>query len=319
MKLQQLRYLCEIAKRDLSFSSAAQALHTSQPGISKQMRLLEEELGVDVFVRSGNRIVALTEPGTRIVEIATQVLRQTESIKAAAHEFTHGDGGTLRVAATFTLARYVLPRVLRAFVTRYPRVELKLLNGTSNQICKLVVSGEADIALTTEPTSELPELVLLEYARLPRALFVPRRHPLAKAKSITLKMISAHPLVTLEAGSHGQARTREVFESAGLMPNIVLAGANIDAVKAFVEAGLGIAILPRLAYEARRDAALQALEVDHLFEPHRANVAIRRNGYLRGYAYAFIQMIAPKLDRHALEAPAVSDDVTRSITKRYRP
>jgi LysR family cys regulon transcriptional activator len=301
MKLQQLRYLCEIVKRDLSFSGAADALHTSQPGISKQMRLLEQELGVDVFVRSGNRIVALTEPGSRIAGIAHEVLRQMESIKAAAQEFTQGEGGTLKVAATFTLSRYVLPGALNTFVSRYPKVELKLLNGTSNDICKLVVSGEADLALTTQPAETFPELVLLEYARLPRALFVPRRHALVRAKPITLKALSAYPLVTLEAGSHGQARMRDVFVRAGLTPNIVLAGANIDVVKAFVEAGLGIAVLPRLAYERERDAALQALEVDHLFEPHRANIAVRRNNYLRVYAYAFIQMVAPKLDRRAVE------------------
>jgi LysR family cys regulon transcriptional activator len=306
MKLQQLRYLCEIAKRDLSFSNAADALDTSQPGISKQMRLLEQELGVELFVRTGNRISALTEPGARIVEIAAHVVREVESIKAAAHEFAQGDAGRLSVAATFTLSRYVLPRVLQDFVTRYRQVELKLLHGTSNEICRLAASGEADIAITTQPAGAFPDLVLVEYARLPRALFVPRKHALASVKAITLKTISAYPLVTLDAGSHGQARMREVFVRAGVKPEIVLAGANIDVVKAFVEAGLGIAILPRLAFEPERDSALRALDVDHLFEPHRASIAIRRNKYLRRYAYGFIQMLAPKLDRRALEKAAAA-------------
>src|SRR3954451_4060593 len=153
MKLQQLRYLCEIARRDLSFSSAADALDTSQPGISKQMRLLEQELGVDLLVRSGNRISALTEPGVHIVEIATHVLREVDSIRSAAHEFTQGDAGPLNIAATFTLSRYVLPRVLQGFVARYPGVDVKLLHGTSNEICRMVVAGEAGIALTTDPTN----------------------------------------------------------------------------------------------------------------------------------------------------------------------
>jgi LysR family cys regulon transcriptional activator len=302
MKLQQLRYLCEIVRRDLSFSSAADALHTSQPGISKQMRLLEEELGVDLFVRSGNRILALTEPGRRIADIAMLIVRQTESIKAAASEFLEGGTGALSVAATFTLARYVLPRALQSFVARYPKVELRLLHGTSNEVCRLVASGDADIALTTEPAGSFPDLAMLECARLPRALLVPRKHPLTKAKPITLRAISEYPLVTLEVGSHGQAKMRELFASEGLHPNIVLAGANIDVVKAFVEARLGVAILPRLSYEPERDRALQALDVDHLFEPHRASIAIRRKSYLRRYAYDFVRMVAPDIDARAVES-----------------
>ena len=301
MKLHQLRYLCEIAKRDLSFSNAAESLHTSQPGISKQMRLLEQELGVDLFIRSGNRIIDLTEPGRRIVDIANTVLRQIESIKAAAQEFTGGETGRLHVAATFTLARYVLPRALQHFVAKYPKVELTLLHGSSDQICKLVVSGEADVALVTQPAGDFPDLLLLEYGPLPRALFVPAGHPLTSAKILNLKSISAYPLVTLDAGSHGQARMGELFASHGLQPDIVLSGANIDVVKAFVEAGLGIAILPRLAFEPARDSGLRVLDVDHLFEPHRASIAIRRNNYPRAFVYDLISMLAPKIDRRAIE------------------
>ncbi len=301
MKLHQLRYLCEIARRDLSFSGAAAALHTSQPGISKQIRLLERELGVELFVRSGNRILELTEPGKRIVDIANVVLRQTDNIKATAQEFLEGGTGQLSIAATFTLARYALPGVLRQFVTRYPHVELKLMHGSADEVCSLVMSGEADVALTTRPAAVFAELLMLEYAVLPRALLVSREHALASVQSISLEAISAFPLVTLDAGSHGQARMRDLFLCRGLQPNIVLSGANIDVVKAFIEAGLGIAILPRLAFDAARDPGLQALDVDHLFEPHRASIALRRNHYLRGYAYDFIQLVEPKIDRHALD------------------
>jgi LysR family cys regulon transcriptional activator len=304
MKLQQLRYLCEIAKRDLSFSNAAEALHTSQPGISKQMRLLEHELGVELFIRSGNRIIDLTEPGRRIVDIANLILRQAESIKATAHEFTEGAAGRLTVAATFTLARYMLPGVLQRFVAKYPKVELTLLHGSSDHVCKLVVAGEADVALTTEPAASFPDLLMFEIAPLPRALFVPQNHPLTATQTITLEMISAYPLVTLDAGSHGQAKMRELFASHGLKPDIVLSGANIDVVKAFVEAGLGLAILPRLAFEAARDAGLRALSVDHLFEAHRASIAIRRNNYLRAFGYDLINMVGPNIDRRALEQAA---------------
>jgi LysR family cys regulon transcriptional activator len=306
MKLHQLRYLCEIAKRDLSFSNAAVSLHTSQPGISKQIRLLEEELGVHLFIRRGNRITDLTEPGRRILDIATIILRQTDGIKAAAREFMEGDSGRLSVAATFTLARYVLPRVLQQFIARYPRVELKLLHGSSDQVCKLVVSGEADIALTTQPAAAFPDLLVLEYSTLARALLIPRGHPLTNARTISLKRIAAYPLVTLDGGSHGQAKMRDLFVSHGVEPNIVLSGANIDVVKAFVEAGLGIAILPRIAFDPERDAGLRAVNVDHLFEPHRASVAIRSNQYLRGFAFDFIGMLAPKIDRRAVEKAAAA-------------
>jgi LysR family transcriptional regulator, cys regulon transcriptional activator len=304
MKLHQLRYLCEIAKRDLSFSNAAESLHTSQPGISKQMRLLEQELGVDLFIRSGNRIIDLTEPGRRIVDIAQSILRQTETIKDTAQEFREGASGRLPVAATFTLARYVLPRALQQFVARYPRVELTLLHGSSDQICRLVASGEAEIALVTQPAGDFPDLLLLECGLLPRALFVPEGHPLTSARTINLKSISACPLVTLDAGSHGQARMRELFVRHGLKPNIVLTGANIDVVKSFVEAGLGIAVLPRLAFEPARDSGLRVLGVDHLFEPHLASIAIRRNNYPRAFVYDLITMLAPKIDRRAIERAA---------------
>lgn len=301
MKLHQLRYLCEIVRQDLSFSKAAAALHTSQPGISKQIQLLENELGVALFIRSGNRIDELTAPGRRIVEIASAILCETESLKAVAKEFLQGDSGKLNVAATFTLARYVLPKVLQQFAGKYPRVELNLLQGSSDELCKLVASGDADIALTTRPADRFPTLLLLDYCDLPRALIVPRGHRLAQTKRITLDAISREPLITLAAGSHGQARMRQLFAARGLEPNIVFSGANIDVVKAFVEAGLGVAVLPMLSFDARRDGGLRALKVDHLFEPHRACLAIRRNHYLRGFDFDFIRTVAPALDRRALE------------------
>jgi LysR family cys regulon transcriptional activator len=301
MKLHQLRYLCAIAKQDLSFSKAAAALHTSQPGISKQIQLLEDELGVPLFVRSGNRVIELTAPGRRIVDIASAILRESESLKAVAKEFLHGDSGKLTVAATFTFARYTLPNVLQRFAARYPRVELNLVQGTSDDLCKLVTSGEADIALTTRPASAFPKLLLLEYCDLPRVLIVPLGHRLAKAKRITLETISRVPLITLAAGSHGQTRMRQLFAARGLEPKIVFSGANVDVVKAFVEAGLGVAVLPRLSFDARRDVGLRALKVDNLFEPHRGCLVIRKNHYLRGFDFDFIHMIAPLVDRRTVE------------------
>jgi len=301
LKLHQLRYVAEIARQGLSFSAAAQALHTSQPGISKQIQLLESELGVDLFVRSGNRIAEMTEPGRRIAEIAAAILRETESIKSAAREFTAGGAGRLDIAATFTLARYVLPGLFSRFAARYPDVGLNLLQGSSDQVCRMAESGEADIALTARPAREFPDLLLIDYCELPRVLIVPRGHPLARTKRVTLKAIASNPLITLDIGSQGQARMHEVLRASGLGIRNALSLGNVDVVKAFVEAGLGIAIVPQLAFDPARDRRLRALDVGHLFEPHRGCLAIRRNHYLPGFAYDFIETLAPGLDRKRIQ------------------
>ena len=301
MKFHQLRYLCEISRQGLSFSGAAAALHTSQPGISKQIRLLEEELGVDLFIRNGNRIVEMTEPARRIVAIASLVLRELEDIKAVAGEFREGSSGRLNVAATFTFSRYILPEIFRRFVSRYPDVKVNLLQDSPAQVARLASSGEADIVMTTRPAEDFPDLLFIEYCRLPRVLLVPGGHPLLREKRVTLKAISMHPLITLDIGSHGQLQMRELFARSHLEPNIVFAGVDVDVVKAFVAAGLGIAVLPQLAFEPRRDSKLRALDVGHLFDPHVGCLAIRKNHYLRGYAFDFIEMLASNLDRRAIE------------------
>jgi LysR family cys regulon transcriptional activator len=301
MKLHQCRYLAEIAKQGLNFSNAAASLHTSQPGISKQIRLLEEELGTDLFIRNGNRIVEMTEPGRRIVEIAKSILRLIDDVRATAREFTEGDAGKLVIAASFTFARYVLPGVFRRFVKRYPKVELNLLQGSPAHVAQFVASGEADFAVTARPAEPVPELLLLDYCKLPRTLLAPRGHPLLKEQRVTLKAISAYPLITLDVGSHGQSKMREIFARSSLTPHTVFTGVDVDVVKAFVEAGLGIAVLPAISYDPKRDPGLRAVEVGHLFDPHSGCLAIRRNHYLRGFAFEFIEMLAPALDRRAVE------------------
>jgi LysR family transcriptional regulator, cys regulon transcriptional activator len=310
MKLHQLRYLCEIARQGLSFSGAAGALHTSQPGISKQIRLLEEELGVDLFIRNGNRILEMTEPARRIVAIASLVFRELDDIKAVASEFREGDTGRFNLAATFTFARYILPDALRRFVARHPRVELNLLQGSPAEVSRLASSGAADIALTTRPVEDFPDLLFLEYRKLPRVLVTRAGHPLLREKRITLKSISLHPLITLDIGSHGQLQMRELFTRSGLEPNIVFAGVDVDVVKAFVEAGLGVAVLPKLAFEPKRDPRLRALDVGHLFAPHAGCLVIRKNHYLRGYAFDFIETLTPGIDRRAVEKALVAARAT---------
>jgi LysR family cys regulon transcriptional activator len=301
VKLHQLRYFCEIARQGLSFSRAAAALHTSQPGISKQIRLLERELGVDLFIRNGNRIVEMTEPARRIFAMANAALRELEAVKDVAREFREGGSGRLDIAATFTFARYILPEALRRFVARYPGVEVNLRQDTAAQVAKLVSAGEAGIGLSTRPAEGFSDLLFLEYWKLPRVLVTPRDHPLIRERRVTLKSIARHPLITLDIGSHGQLKMRETFALAGLRPRILFAGVDVDVVKAFVGAGLGIAVLPKLAFEARRDSSLRTRDVSHLFEPHTGCLVIRKNNYLRGYAFDFIEMLASNIDRRTVE------------------
>jgi LysR family cys regulon transcriptional activator len=194
-----------------------------------------------------------------------------------------------------------LPDALRRFVSRYPKVEVNLLQDSPAEVSRLASSGEADVALTTRPAEEFPDLLFFEYRKLPRVLVAPRGHSLLGEKRITLKAISLHPLITLDIGSHGQLQMRELFSRAGLDPRVVFAGVDVDVVKAFVEAGLGVAVLPEVAYDPKRDSKLGAVDVGHLFAPHMGCLAIRKNHYLRGYAFDFIEMLAPGIDRRAVE------------------
>jgi LysR family cys regulon transcriptional activator len=243
----------------------------------------------------------MTEPAKRIVAIAGVALRELEGVKDVAREFREGSSGRLNLAATFTFARYLLPDALRRFVARYPKIEINLLQDSPAQVSRLASSGEADIALTTRPAEEFPDLLFLEYCELPRVLVAPRGHPLLGEKRVSLKAISQYPLITLDIGSHGQLQMRELFASAGLEPRIVFAGVDVDVVKAFVEAGLGVAVLPELAYDSKRDSRLGAVAVGHLFESHTGCLAIRKNHYLRGYAFDLIEILTSGIDRRTVE------------------
>lgn len=299
MKLQQLRFLCEIANQGYSFAKAAASLHTSQPGISKQIRLLERELGIDIFIRHKGRIVEVTKPGAQVIELGRNVLREARRVKSAATEFLADDSGQLTVAATYMLARYALPAVYRRFVQRYPKVHLRLVQGSPDQVSKMAASGEVDLAVTTRYANLEFEGLLIDYCTLPRVLVAPPGHPLLNRRSVTLDSIARHPLIRL-----GRHQMREIFSKAQLSPRVVFDDleVDVDVVKALVVAGLGVAILPDIAYDARRDVALRTVPVGHLFEPHTCCIAMRRNHYLRGYMHAFIRLLAPHLGQDAIDA-----------------
>ncbi|PTQ82522.1 LysR family transcriptional regulator [Nitrosospira multiformis] len=302
MKLQQLRYLCEVANQGLNLSKAAEILHTSQPGISKQIRLLENELGVDIFVRNGKRVVETTPPGRAILEIAERMLRDAKNLKQVGQEFANEASGSLTIATTHTQARYALPSAIQHFTARYPKVRLVLRQGNPTQIAELVTSGVADIAIATEAIELFSELVMLPCYQWNRCVIVPARHPLLKLKELTLEAIAEHPIITYDFAFTGRSKINQAFDAKGLVPNVVLTAIDADVIKTYVELGLGIGILAQMAFEPSRDRHLRAIDASHLFEPSTTRIGISRNSYLRKYVYDFIEMFAPHLDRATVAA-----------------
>ena len=307
MKLQQLRYMHEVAKRGLNLSEAALALHTSQPGISKQVRLLEEELGVQILVRNGKRVVDVTEPGRIILDIAARILRDTENLRQVGREFGAQASGALTVATTHTQARYALPPVVQRFVQRYPQVRLSLREGSPQQLAALMLGGDADIAIITEAYEEYEELVTLPCYQWNRCVIVPRGHALEKQKSLTLEAVARYPLITYDFAFSKDSPIRRAFDARGLKPQVALTAVDADVIKTYVELGLGVGILARMAVDTERDSALRAIDASHLFETSTTRIGLRRNVYLRGYAFDFIEMFAPHLTRKVVESTLRGD------------
>ena len=306
MKLQQLRYLCEIVRQGLNLSTAAEALHTSQPGISKQIKLLEAELGVEIFVRNGKRVVEVTPPGKQILAIAQRMLQEGDNLKLAAQDFANEASGSLTIATTHTQACYALPQVIQRFSARYPKVKLSLIQGNPVQICELTINGQADICIATEAIATFEELVMLPCYGWNRCVIAPRRHPILKEKTLTLEAIAAYPIITYDHAFAGRSQINQAFKIRGIKPNVVLTAIDSDVIKTYVALGLGIGILAKMAFDPTRDRNLRALDASHLFESSTTRIGIPHNAYLRGYVYDFIEMFAPHLSRKTI------DDAVRS-------
>jgi LysR family cys regulon transcriptional activator len=301
MKLQQLRYAVEVARQGLNVSSAAESLHTSQPGVSKQIRLLEQELGVEIFERHGKRVVAITAPGRAVLAIAERILNEAANLKRAGEEYSNEASGALRIATTHTQARYALPKAITAFKQKYPGVQLSIHQGNPTQICEEVLAGEADIAIATESIAEYDGLVSLPCYQWNRCVVVPPGHPLLKSKPLTLEEVTRHPIITYDFAFAGRSLVNKAFESRGLKPDIVLSALDADVIKTYVELGLGIGIMAKMAFDPGRDRSLRAIDASHLFESSTTRLGVRRGGYLRGYAYDFIELFAPHLSRKSVE------------------
>ncbi len=302
MNLQQLRYVCAVVDHGLNVSMAADALFTSQPGISKQIRHLEDELGVDVFVRQGKRLASLTPAGEIVVATARRALSEVGNLKRVADEFRSEDAGTLSIATTHTQARYVLPRILQQFASRYRKVKLVLHQGNPAQVAEQAVQGEVDVGIATEALSEHPELVTLPCYRWNRVVLVPRGHPLARVQPLTLEAIARYPIVTYDFAFTGRSQANAAFADMGIVPNVVLTALDADVIKTYVALGMGIGIVAEMAYDPLRDGELERLDASHLFAPSTTRIALRRHVFLRGYVYAFISLFAPQHDRRAIDA-----------------
>jgi len=301
MNLQQLRYLNEIVRRNLKISAAADALFTSQPAISKQIKLLEEELGIQIFVRNGKRLAALTEPGKGLLVIARRMLLDVENFKQFAEEFHSKDTGHLTIATTHTQARYALPPVVKQFITRYPKVKLGLHQGTPTQIAEQVLHGEADICIATESLTLYPGLVTLPCYEWQHCVITPPDHPLLNEKSLTLEAIARHPIITYDHAFSGRSKINDAFEKAGIVPDIALTAIDADVIKTYVELGLGIGILAEIAFIPERERHLRMMNARHLFKPSTTRIAVRKNEYLCAYTYDLIALFAPQLNREVVD------------------
>lgn len=300
MKLHQLRYIREVARQGLNISMAAENLHTSQPGVSKQIQLLEEELNLQIFQRNGKRLTGVTEPGKSVLELAERVLRDMENIKRVGEEFSHEDVGTLTIATTHTQARYRLPAAVKAFMDQYPNVKLNIHQGNPMQVAEQVQSGDADIGIATEAISHFDKLLCLPAYEWNRCVVVPPGHALLKDTPLTLEKLARYPLITYDFAFTGGSLVSSVFAKAGLTPNVVLTAIDADVIKTYVQLGLGVGLLANMAYDPERDANLVGVDVSHLFPHSITYVGIRRDVYLRRYAYDFIELLAPKYDHQAI-------------------
>ena len=297
MKLQQLRYLVAVHENGLNITAAARQLHTSQPGVSRQLKMLEEELGFQLFEREGRALTRTTAAGEEIIARATNILREMQNIRRSSAELRQADGGTLSIATTHTQARYVLPPVIRAFRAKYPKVRLHLHQGTSEQIAEMVARDRVDFAIATGSPELFPHLVRLPLYRWHRAVVVPKDHPLTRAGRLTLKKLAEHPIVTYVFSFSGRSSLPALFETAGLSLDVALTARDADVIKTYVRIGLGVGILAQLAVDPEADADLKVLDASHLFESHTTWIGFRRASFLRAYMYEFIELLGPHLTK----------------------
>lgn len=295
MNFQQLRYVREAVRRNLNLTEVANVLFASQSGVSKQIKDLEDELGVDIFVRRGKRLTGLTEPGKAVHRLIERMLLDAENLRRVARQYADEDTGHLVVATTHTQARYALPPVIRQFKEAFPKVHLALRQGSPRQIGQMLVDGEADIAIATEGLDSYADILTFPCYTWHHVIVVPKDHPLAARTNVTLEEVADFPIITYERDITGRSHIDEAFEKTGQLPDVVLTAIDADVIKTYVELGMGVGIVAAMAYDSKRDTGLVALDSQHLFAASTTRVGVRKGAILRAYAYRLIEMFAPEL------------------------
>ena len=301
MNLHQLRFVREAVRQNFNLTEAAKALFTSQPGVSKAIIEFEEELGVDIFARHGKRIRGLTEPGRAVLKSVELIMQEIDGLKRIGKEFAAQDSGSFTIATTHTQARYALPKVVQAFMQKYPKVRLSLLQGSPKQIAEMVMRDQADLAIATEAIAGMDGLVSLPCYQWEHVVVVPPDHPLLKSKSITLEEIALYPLITYDGAFAGRSKIDHAFDIRHLKPDVLLEAIDADVIKTYVELGMGVGIIAGMAFDAERDLNLRSIPVGHLFGMNVSRVAIKQGAYLRSYIYTFIELLTPTLNRKLID------------------
>jgi len=301
MKLQQLKYIWEVAHHDLNVSATAQVLYTSQPGISKQIRLLEDELGIEIFARSGKHLTRITPAGEAVLKVAGEILGKVDSIKQIAQEYSNDKKGSLSLATTHTQARYALPNVIEAFIHDYPEVSFHMHQGNPTQIAEMAADGTVDMAIATEGMDHFTDLIMMPCYRWNRSIVVPKDHPLAQKSSISLEDVATYPLVTYVFGFTGRSKLDDAFLQRDLKPKVVFTATDADVIKTYVRLGLGVGILAHMAIDPEMDRDLVSIDASHLFEASITKIGMRKGTFLRGFQFRFIERFAPHLTKAVIE------------------
>jgi LysR family cys regulon transcriptional activator len=308
MNFQQLRIIRETVRQDFNLTTVANTLFTSQPGVSKHIKDLEDELGIEIFVRRGKRLLGLTEPGKELLAVVERILLDVQNARSIADHFSSRQTGNLVIATTHTQARYALPEVIKRFKADYPKVHLVLHQGSPREIAEMLTAGEADIAIATEWLSNVPEIASFPYYTWHHAVVVPQGHPLTQRPVLTLADIADYPIITYHEGFTGRTNIDRSFAEAGLLPDIVLSAIDADVIKTYVDVGLGIGIVASMAYHPERDSNLVRIDVPALFLPNTTRLAVRRGVFLRDYAYDLILKLVPGLTEERIKE-ALSKEV----------
>jgi LysR family transcriptional regulator, cys regulon transcriptional activator len=304
MNFQQLRIVRETVRCNFNLTDVAAALYTSQSGVSKHIKDLEDELGVELFVRRGKRLLGLTEPGRELSGVVERILLDAANVRRLAQQFSESSRGELTVATTHTQARYALPGAVAAFKKLFPQVRLMLHQGSPTELAQMLLEGEADIAIATESLLDSPDILAYPYYSWHHGLVVPQDHPLTQVQPLTLEAISEWPIITYHEGFTGRGHIDERFAGAGLSPDIVMSALDADVIKTYVELGMGVGIVASMAFIPERDKGLRLLDCSGLFDQQTSRIAVRRGRYLRGYAYRFIELCAPDLTEKIVRADA---------------